>query len=165
MCCIVIAGCYKGLLLVNSCNSGDKYNCQNNKCFFAVIQYSFLSYWMVSSTVTDKKACNFSSTALRRCAWVIIQLTKSRIKPCIVHLYASDQIIPVFWTICNRKLGRSLGTRLGFSIIAQPFSLHPYTVLVCMLDSITIFCFIIQVMTVEDAIPKLQQLSLASKGN
>jgi len=26
----------QGTILVNSCNSGDKCNCQNNKCFFAV---------------------------------------------------------------------------------------------------------------------------------
>ena len=32
-------------------------------------------------------------------------------------------------------------TRLGFSIIAQPLTLHQYTVLVSMLDSITILLF------------------------
>ena len=35
--------------------------------------------------------------------------------------------------------------RLGFSIIAQPFSLNQYTVLISQLPSL---CFIIQVMTV-----------------
>ena len=31
--------------------------------------------------------------------------------------------------------------RLGISIVAQPFSLHPYTVLISMLGSITILLF------------------------
>ena len=54
--------------------------------------------------------------------------------------------------------------RLGFSIIAQPFSLNQYTVLVSMLDSITILLFHYTGHDgVEDAIPKLQQLRLASK--
>ena len=56
--------------------------------------------------------------------------------------------------------------RLGFSIIAQPYSLNQYTVLVSMLDSITIFLFHYTGHDdVEAAIPKLQQLSLASKRN
>ena len=42
-CCIDIAGCHKGLFLVNSCNSGNNCNCQNNKCFFAVQQQRELS--------------------------------------------------------------------------------------------------------------------------
>ena len=73
--------------------------------------------------------------------------------------------LPVFWTVCNKKLGRSLGTRLGFSIMAQPFSLHPYIYILFWFlcwTQLPSFCFIIQV---EDAIPKLQQLSLASKSN
>jgi len=56
--------------------------------------------------------------------------------------------------------------RLGFSAIAQPFSLNQYTVLVSVLDSITILLFhYTSHDSVEDAIPKLQQLSLASKNN
>ena len=51
--------------------------------------------------------------------------------------------------------------RLDFSIIAQPFSLNQYTVLVSMLDSITILLFhYIGHDGVEDAISKLQKLSL-----
>ena len=34
--CAVLAAT-RDYILVNSCNSGDKCNCQNNKCFFAVI--------------------------------------------------------------------------------------------------------------------------------
>jgi len=52
--------------------------------------------------------------------------------------------------------------RLGFSIIAQPFSLNQYyyTVLVYQCwTQLPSFCFIIQVMTV------LKMLSLASKNN
>ena len=56
--------------------------------------------------------------------------------------------------------------RLDFSIIAQPFSLHQYTVLVSMLDSITILMFHYTGHgSVDDAIPRLQQLNLASKNN
>ena len=51
--------------------------------------------------------------------------------------------------------------RLDYSIIAQPFSLNQYTVLVSMLDSIIIRLFHYTGHDgVEDAIPKLQQLSL-----
>ena len=54
--------------------------------------------------------------------------------------------------------------RPGFSIIAQPFSLNQYTVLVSTLDSINILLFHYTGHDgVEDAIPKLQQLRLASK--
>ena len=46
--------------------------------------------------------------------------------------------------------------RLGFSIIAQPFSLNQYIVLVSMLDSITILLFHYTGHgSVEDDIPKL----------
>ena len=31
-----------GIILVNSCNSGDKCNCQDNKCFFAVMHTAFV---------------------------------------------------------------------------------------------------------------------------
>ena len=45
-------------------------------------------------------------------------------------LYASDQIIqafsPFFCTVCNKRLGRSPGMRLGFSIIATLLTLSVY---------------------------------------
>jgi len=37
VCCIAHSWLPQGTNLVNSCNSGDKCNCQNNKCFFAVM--------------------------------------------------------------------------------------------------------------------------------
>jgi len=37
-CCIAHSWLPKGTILVNSCNSGDKCNCQNNECFFAVAE-------------------------------------------------------------------------------------------------------------------------------
>ena len=56
--------------------------------------------------------------------------------------------------------------RLDFSIIAQPFSFYQYTVLVSTLDSITILLFHYTGHDgIEDAILKLQQLSLAAKNN
>ena len=50
------------------------------------------------------------------CLWVIIRLPNLRIKPRIVWHHARDQIVPAhlpaFCTVCSKKLGRSLGTRL-----------------------------------------------------
>jgi len=34
---LLIAGCHKGLFLVNICNSGDKWNCQNNNVLLQCI--------------------------------------------------------------------------------------------------------------------------------
>ena len=49
-----IVGCHKRLFLVNLCNSGDKWNCQNNKCSFAVIHvhaHNKLSYRLLPTNI------------------------------------------------------------------------------------------------------------------
>ena len=44
VCCIAHSWLPQGTILVNSCNSGDKCNCQNNKSFFPVLSVPWPDY-------------------------------------------------------------------------------------------------------------------------
>jgi len=80
--------------------------------------------------------------ALRPCVWAIIRLSKPRIKPCIAHHYASDQIVPFFVQYATKSWGEAW--ERGY-IIAQPFSELFWFLRWTQLPS---FCFTVQIVTV-----------------
>ena len=71
-------------ILVNSCNSGDKCNCQNNKCFFAVCLGNIPSPILSSIAPLCSLQCVLSVVTPHECSLTEAQCKGSLIK-CVVN--------------------------------------------------------------------------------
>jgi len=69
VCCIAHCCLPQGNILVNSCNCGDKCNCQNNKCFFCsdiVVPSHLLQSWQFSEKMPCGKVLPANSSLSER---------------------------------------------------------------------------------------------------
>jgi len=101
--------------LLQLCDSKPPYSMDLLLSGLTVIHCGLSSTYWSAVTVNQVTLSPERLNAQRRHAWVMIPLPKPHIKPQLVRHCTHDEIIQAlspFCTVCDKKLGRSLGMRL-----------------------------------------------------